>query len=58
MNRELIRPSEIDNLWRRLPWVLSMALLMWGTMLWGFGLLLGRIAEQSELLDTIDAQIN
>jgi len=31
---------------------------MWGTMLWGFGLLLGRIAEQSELLDTIDAQIN
>jgi protein TonB len=30
---------------------------MWGTILWGFGLLLGRMAEQSELLVPIDAQI-
>ena len=57
MNRELTRPSEIDNPWRRLPWVLVTALLIWGTMLWGFGLLLGRMAEQSELPGTIDAQI-
>ena len=57
MNRALIRPAEIDNPWRRLPWVLVTALLIWGTMLWGFGLLLGRMAEQSELLGPIDAQI-
>jgi len=50
-------PSEIDNPWRRLPWVLVTAVLMWGTMLWGFGLLLGRMAEQSELPGPIDVQI-
>jgi len=57
MNRELAHPSEIDNPWRRLPWVLVTALLMWGTLLWGFGQLLERLGEQPVLFGSIDAQI-
>lgn len=57
MNSVLTHLSEIDNPWRRLPWVLVTALFMWGTILWGLGLLLGRMAGQDELLVPIDAQI-
>lgn len=57
MNRELVRLSEIDDPWRRLPWVLVTALLMWGAMLWGFGVLLGRMAGQDGPVGPIDAQI-
>ena len=57
MNSELTRPSEIDNPWRRLPLVLVTALLIWGMLLWGFGLMLGRMAGQSEALRPIEAQI-
>ncbi len=57
MNRELTRPSEIDSPWRRLPWVLAMALLIWGTILWGFGLLLGRMADDQESLKPITAEL-
>ena len=57
MNRKFASHLEIDNTWRRLPWVLVPALFMWGTMLWGFGLMLRQMAEQPELLGPIDAQI-
>lgn len=58
MNKTILRPEDIDNPWRRLHWVLPSTFLVWGALLWVFGLLLGRVAagiqEQSK---TIDAQI-
>ena len=49
--------AAIDNPWRRLPWVLFSALLIWGALLWGFGLLLGQMAEEPKPLKPIDAEL-
>ena len=57
MNKAILRPEDIDNPWRRLPWVLPSTFLIWGALLWGFGLLLGRMAGPHEPPITIDAQI-
>ena len=54
----LLSPFEaIDNPWRRLPWVLFSAVVIWGALLWGFGLLLGQMAEESRELKPIDAEL-
>src|SRR5208283_4232720 len=57
MNKATLRPEDIDNPWKRLPWILPSTFLIWGALLWGFGLLLGRMAGQPEPSLTIDAQI-
>ena len=57
MNKATLRPEDIDNPWKRLPWILPSTFLIWGALLWGFGLLLGRMAGQPEPPVTIDAQI-
>jgi len=57
MNKATLRPEDIDNPWKRLPWILPSTFLIWGALLWGFGLLLGRMAGQPEPPITIDAQI-
>jgi len=49
--------AAIDNPWRRLPWVLFSAVLIWGALLWGFGLLLGQMAEEPQTLKPIDAEL-
>jgi protein TonB len=49
--------TDIDNPWRRLPWVLFTALLIWGALLWGFGVLLGQVAEEPQILNPIEAQL-
>src|SRR5208337_4991293 len=49
--------AAIDNPWRRLPWVLFSAVLIWGALLWGFGLLLGQMAEEPKELKPIDAEL-
>jgi len=51
------RYAGIDNPWRRLPWVLFFALMMWGMLLWGFGTLLGQISRLSLSSEPITAQI-
>lgn len=45
-----------DDPWRRLPWVLSAALLVWGALLWTFGFLLGQLDTQPQIPNSIDAQ--
>jgi protein TonB len=47
----------MDNPWPRLPWVLFSAVLIWGALLWGFGLLLGQMAEEPKTLKPIDAEL-
>lgn len=49
--------AAVDNPWHRLPWVLFNAVLIWGALLWGFGLLLGQMAEESKTLKPIDAEL-
>jgi hypothetical protein len=53
----LLPSHDIDNPWTRLPWILVTALLIWGGMLWGFGLLLGQMAEQAQSPKPIVAQL-
>ena len=53
----LFQFAAIDNPWRRLPWVLFSAVLIWGALLWGFGLLLGQMAEEPNTLKPIDAEL-
>ena len=50
-------PADIDNPWRRLPWVVVSALVIWGGLLWGLGILLGERAEEPRLLNPVEAQI-
>jgi len=57
MNNNIPQPADIDNPWRRLTWVLPSTFLIWGALLWAFGLLLGRMAGQPGPSLTIDAQI-
>jgi len=57
MNKAIPQPADIDSPWRRLPWVLPSTFLIWGALLWGLGLLLGRMAGPPEPPITIDAQI-
>jgi len=58
MNRglSLYQYAAMDNPWRRLPWVLFSAMLIWGALLWGFGLLLGKMSEP-QTLKPIDAEL-
>lgn len=49
-------PAGIDNPWRRLPWVVLTALMIWGGLLWGLGILLGQMAEEPELRNPLEAQ--
>jgi len=47
----------VDDPWHRLPWVMSVALLIWVGLLWGFGFITGQMTERTESPNTIDAQI-
>ncbi len=57
MNKDIPQPADIDNPWRRLPWVLPSTFLIWGALLWGLGLLLEQIATHAEPPVAIDAQV-
>jgi len=57
MNKAILRPEDIDNPWRRLPWIFPSTFLIWGALLWGLGLLLEQMALQPEPPVAIDAQI-
>ncbi len=56
-NQSSLQFEDIDNPWRRFPFVLIASLILWGFMMWGVGLLLGHMAEQSIPLNPIDAQL-
>jgi len=54
---QLTQPLDIDNHpWRRLPWVLSAALLVWVVLLWMFGFLLEGMDTPPQVPGSIDAQ--
>lgn len=53
----MLQDSGADNPWRRLPWVILLSLMIWGTLLCGFGILLENMPEQPEQMVPIDAQI-
>jgi len=53
----LLYRTDMDNPWRRLPWVLFIALLLWGGFLWGFGLLLRQVAEEPLAVKPLEAQL-
>ncbi len=57
MNKYISQPADIDNPWRRLTWVLPSSFLIWGALLWGFGLLLGRMDRQPGTPVAIDARV-
>ena len=57
MNSVAIKSADVDNLWRRLPWVLPTALLIWGILLWGFGLLLSHMADTEHAQSAITAEL-
>ena len=57
MNKAIPHSADSDNPWRRLPWIVPSTFLIWGALLWGFGLLLEQIAGQPEPPVTLDAQI-
>ncbi len=57
MSKDIHQSADIDNPWRRLTWVLPSTFLIWGALLWVFGLMLGRMAGQPEPPVAIDAQI-
>src|SRR5208337_4747317 len=56
-NHSLLQFEAIDKPWRRFPFVLIASLILWGLIMWGVGLLLGHMAEQSLSLNPIDAQL-
>ena len=56
-NQSSYQFEDIDNPWRRFPFVLIASLILWGFIMWGVGLLLGDMAEQSIPLNPIDAQL-
>ena len=57
MNKDTPQPAYSDNPWRRLPWILPSSFLIWGALLWGFGLVLEQMARQPKPPVVIDAQI-
>ncbi len=57
MNKAAYHPAYSDNPWRRLPWILPSTFLIWGALLWCFGLALGQMAGRLEPPVAIDARI-
>ncbi len=57
MNKAALRPENIDNPWRRLPWTLPTALLIWVVALLGFAYFMEKSAHQPEELSPIEAQL-
>src|ERR1700690_3295566 len=53
----LIQNAGPDNPWRRLPWLMLVSVLIWVTLLCGFGMLLDHMAVKPEQLMAIDAQL-
>ncbi len=59
MNRaaHLPRTAELDDPWRRLPWVAVAALLLWAGLLAAFALLLGRSGPEAPEPKPLEARI-
>ncbi len=57
MNKAVLRPENIDNPWRRLPWTLPTALLIWVVALLGFAYFMEKSANQPEELPPIEARL-
>jgi len=55
--RVAIRPPELDEPARRLPWVIPAAIAVWATLLSGFSLILMRTTAPREELTTIEARL-
>src|SRR5208283_862720 len=53
----LPQTAHIDNPWRRLPWTLPTALLIWAVSLWGLAYFMGKPTHQLMELPPIDAQL-
>ncbi|MGO9612545.1 MAG: hypothetical protein ACLPX5_05885 [Dissulfurispiraceae bacterium] len=53
----LPQTADIDNPWRRLPWTLPTALLIWAVSLWGLAYFIGKPTHQLMELPPIDAQL-
>ena len=57
MNKAALQHENIDNPWRRLPWTLPTALLIWVVALLGFAYFMEKSAHQPEELPPIEAQL-
>ncbi len=53
----ITRTADIDNPWRRLPWTLPAALLIWAVVLWGLAYFMEKSAQRTEELTPIEAQL-
>src|SRR5208337_542708 len=53
----LSRNAEIDNPWRRLPWTLPAALVIWTVALWGLAYFIEKPTERTAEPPPIDAQL-
>jgi len=57
MSKAITHPENIDNPWRRLPWTLPTAVLIWAVALLGFAYFMEKPAYRQEELPPIDAQL-
>jgi protein TonB len=57
MNKNIPKPADLDNPWRRLTWVLPSTFIIWGVLLWVFGLVLGHMAGLAGQPAAIDARV-
>jgi protein TonB len=57
MNRFTITSADIDNLWHRMPYVLTVAVFIWAVLLWGFGLMLREMSEEEHVVAPITAEL-
>src|SRR5208283_182184 len=53
----LPQPADIDNPWRRLPWTLPTALLIWAVVLWGLAYFMEKPTYRHVELPPIDARV-